>query len=54
MFNLCINALLLFELAVFVLKWPNTFVLMWIENVDVYDEIEPSKPFRWSVCHWRR
>ena len=23
---------------------------MWIENVNVYDEIEPSKLFKWSVC----
>ena len=29
----------------------DTFVL----NVDcVYGEIEPSKQFKWSVCHWRR
>ena len=29
----------------------DTFVL----HVDcVYGEIEPSKQFKWSVCHWRR
>jgi len=30
-------------------------IVMWIENVNVYGEMEPSKlPLKWSVCHWRR
>ena len=53
--SVCIYDFLPLELAVFVCKRASTMILlfdMWIENVGVYGEIEPSKSME-KIIHFK-